>query len=64
MNIFVQGILSVGEQCQVVKDAPNLCSKWFSVIIFSLILYLKILPHRLDKGFVIGGFFLMGSYDC
>ena len=56
MNILVQGLLSVGGQCQVAKDAPNFCSQWVSVSVLSLIVPLKVLPPKLDKGFVIGGY--------
>ena len=51
---FGTGILSVAGECQVAKDAPNFCSGWVSMMVFSLIFPLKVLAHRLDKGFVIG----------
>ena len=46
------------------KDAPNLCSEWVSMMFFSLIFHLKILAHRLNKGFVISGYFGMGTFEC
>ena len=46
MDILVQGLLSVGGQCQVAKDAPNFCSEWVSVSVFTLIVPLKVLPPK------------------
>ena len=64
MNILVKGLLSVGRQCQVAKDASNLCSEWVSVSFFSMIVPLKVPPPKLDKGFVIGGYFGTGTFEC
>ena len=64
MNILVQGLLSVGGQCQVAKDASNLCSEWVSVSVFSLIVPLKVPPPKLDKRFVIGGYFSTETFEC
>ena len=64
MDILVQGLLSVGGQCQVAKDAPNFCSGWVSIMVFSLIFPFKVLAHRLDKGFVIDEYFDTGTFEC
>ena len=64
MNIFVQGLLSVGGQCQVGKDAPNFYSEWVSVSVFTLIVPLKVPLPKLDKEFVIGGYFGTGTFEC
>ena len=64
MSIFVQGLLSVAGQCQVAKDAPNFCSGWDSMMVFTLIFPLKVPVHRLDKGFVIGEYFDKGTFEC
>ena len=64
MNIIVQGLLSVGGQCQVGKDATNFCSEWVSVSVFTLIVPLKVPPPKLEKGFVIGGYFGTGTFEC
>ena len=64
MDILVQGLLSVGGQCQVAKDAPNFCSEWVSVSVFTLIVPLKVEPPKFDKGFFIGGYFGMGTFEC
>ena len=64
MNIIVQGLLSIGGQCQVGKDAPNLYSEWVSVSVFTLIVPLKVPPPKFDKGFVIGGYFGTGTFEC
>ena len=61
---MVRGLLSVGGQCQVAKDAPNFCSGWVSMMVFTLIFPLKVLAHRLDKGFVIGEYFGTGTFEC
>ena len=64
MDILVRGLLSVVGQCQVAKDAPNFCSGWVSMMVFTLIFPLKVLAHRLDKGFVIGEYFGTGTFEC
>ena len=64
MDILVQGLLSVGGQCQVANDAPNFCFEWVPMTVFSLILALKVLPPKLDKGFVIGKYFGTGTFEC
>ena len=64
MNILVQGLLIVGGQCHVAKDASNLCSEWGSVSVFSLIVPLKVQPPKLDKKFVIGGYFGTETFEC
>ena len=62
MDIFEQGQLSVGGQCQVAKDASNFCFQFFSV--FTFIVPLKVPPPKLDKGFVIDGYFGTGTFEC
>ena len=64
MDILVQGLLSVGGQCQVAKDALNLSSEWVTVSVFTLIVPLKVLPLKLDKGFVVGGYFGTWTFEC
>ena len=64
MDILVWGLLSVVGQCQVAKDAPNVCSQTVLVSVFNLIVPLKVLPPKVDKGFVIGGYFGMGTFEC
>ena len=64
MSILVRGHLSVAGQCQVAKDAPNFCSGWVSMMVFTFIFPLKVLAYRLDKVFVIGEHFGMGTFDC
>ena len=64
MDILVQGLLSVGGQCQVAKDALNFSSEWVLVSVFTLIVPLRITPSKLDKGFVIGGSFGMETFEC
>ena len=51
-------------QCQVAEDAPNFYSGWVSMMVFTLIFPLKVLAHRLDKGFVIGENFGIGTFEC
>ena len=63
MSILIRGLSSVGGQCQVAEDAPNFCSGWVSMMVFTLIIPLKVPAHRLDKGFVIGEYFRTGTYD-
>ena len=63
-SILVQVLLSVVRQCQVAKDSPKLCSGWVPMTVFSLILELKVLAPELDKGFVIGMYFGMGTFEC
>ena len=46
------------------EDAPNFCSGWVSMMVFSMIFPLKVLAHRLDKGFVIGEYFRTGTFEC
>ena len=46
------------------KDAPNFCSEWVSVSVFTLIVPLKVPPPKFDKGFVIGGYFGTGTFEC
>ena len=62
MSILVWGLLSVGGQCQVAKDDSNFCFRFFSV--FTLIVPLKVPPTKLDKGFVIDGYFGRGTFEC
>ena len=64
MDILVRGLLSVGGQCQVAKDAPNFSSEWVSVSVFTWIVPLKVPPPKLEKGFVIGGYFGIGTFEC
>ena len=64
MDILVRGLLSVGGQCQVAKHAPNFCSEWVSVSVFTLIVSMKVRPPKLDKGFVIGKYFGKGTFEC
>ena len=64
MDILVRGLLSIGWQCQVAKDAPNFCSEWVSVSVFTLIVPLKEPAPKFDKGFVIGGYFGTGTFEC
>ena len=64
MSILVGGLLSVAGQCQVAKDGPNFCSGWVSMVVFTLIFPLKVTAHRLDKRFVIGEYFVMGTFKC
>ena len=64
MDILVRGLLSVAGQWQVVIDAPNFSSEWVSVSVFTLIVSLKVPPPKLDKGFVIDGYFGMGTFEC
>ena len=53
-----------GGQCQVAEDDSNFCSGWVSMMVFNLIFLLKLLAHRLDKGFVIGEYFGTGNFEC
>ena len=46
------------------KDAPNFCSGWVSMVVFTLIFPLKVPAHRLDKEFVIGEYFATGTFKC
>ena len=64
MSILVRVLLSFARQCQVAKDAQKFCSGWVSILVFTLIFPLKVLAHRLDKGFVIGEYFGMGTFEC
>ena len=64
MDILVRGLLSVAGQYQVAKDAPNFCSEWVSVSVFTLIVPLKEPAPKFDKGFVIGGYFGTGTFEC
>ena len=48
----------------VAKDALNFCSILVSVSVFTLIIPLKVLPPKLDKEFVIGGYFGTGTFPC
>ena len=64
MDILVRGLLSVAGQCQVAKDAPNFCSGWVPMTVFSLILASKVPAPKLDKGFVIGKYFGTGTFEC
>ena len=64
MDILVWGLLSVGGQCQVAKDASNFCSQWVSVSVLALIVPVKVPLPKLDKGFVIGGYFGSGTFEC
>ena len=64
MSILVRGLFSVAGQCQVAKEAPNFCSGWVSMVVFKLIFPLKVLAHRLEKGFVIGEYFGTGTFEC
>ena len=64
MIIFIRGLLSVAGQWQVAKDAPNFCSGLVSMMVFSLIIPLKVLARRLDKGFVNGEYFCTGTFEC
>ena len=61
---MVWGLLSVDGQCQVAKDAPNFSSEWVSVSVFTLIVPLKVPAPKLVKGFVIGGYFGTGIFEC
>ena len=61
---MVRGLLSVGGQCQVAKDALNLSSEWVTVSVFTLIVPLKVLAPKFDKEFVIGGYFGTGTFEC
>ena len=63
MDILVQGLLSVGEQCQVANDASNFCSQWVSVSVLSLIVLWKVPPPKLDKGFIIVEYFGTGTFE-
>ena len=56
--------MSVGGQCKVANDAPNFCSGWLSMMVFSLMSPLEVQPHRLDKGFVKGKYFGTGTFEC
>ena len=62
MDILIRGLLSVGGQCRVAKDALNLSSEWLTVSVFTLIVSLKVPPPKLDKEFVIGGYFGTGDF--
>ena len=64
MDILVRRLLSIGGQCQVAKDASIFCFEWVSVSVFSLIVPLKVPPPKLDKGFVIGGYFGTETFEC
>ena len=64
MDILVRGLLSVAGQYQVAKDAPNFCSEWVSVSVFTLIVPLKVPPPKFDKGFDIGEYFGKGTFEC
>ena len=61
---FCMGLLSFDGQCQLAEDAPNFCSGLVSMMVFTLIFLLKVLAHRLDKGFVIGKYFRKGTFEC
>ena len=63
MDIFVEGLLSVDGQCQVAKDAPNFCPEWVSFSVFTLI-PLERTSFQILQGFVIGGYFGTGSFEC
>ena len=64
MDILVRGLLSVGWQCQVAKDALNFSFEWVSVSVLTLIVPLKEPAPKFDKGFVIGGYFGTGTFEC
>ena len=64
MSILVRGLLSVSGQCKLDKDAPNFCSGWSSMMVFTLIFPLKVPAHRLDKGFFIDEYFGTGTFEC
>ena len=64
MDILVRVLLSVGGQSQVAKDAPNFCSEWVTVCVSTLIVPLKVLAPKFDKGFVKGGYFGTGTFEC
>ena len=61
---MVWGLLSVAGQYQVAKDAPNFCSEWVSVNVFTLIVPLKVQAPKFEKGIVEGGYFGMGTFEC
>ena len=64
VDILVRGLLSVGGQCQVAKDASNLCSQWVSVSVLTLIVPWKVTPPKLYKGIVIDEYFGIGTFEC
>ena len=64
VSILVRVLLSFAGQCQVAKDAQKFCSGWVSILVFTLIFPLKVLAHRLDKGFIIGEYFGKGTFEC
>ena len=64
MDVLVRGLLSVGGQCQVAKDALNFCSEWVTLCDSTLIVPMKVPAPKLDKVFVIGGYFGMGTFEC
>ena len=61
MHILVWGLLSVGGQCQVAKDASNFCSQWVSVSVLTLIVPWKVTPPKLYKGIIIDEYFGTGT---
>ena len=63
MDILIWGLLSVHGQCQVAKDARIFSSELVTVFVSTLIVPLKIPSLKLDKGFVIGGYFGMGTFE-
>merc|ERR1712083_13386 len=63
-SILVRGLLSVDGQCQVANDAPNFCSGWVPMTVFSLILASKVPAPKLDKGFAIGKYFGTETFEC
>ena len=64
MDLLVWRLLSVHGPCHVAKDAPNFSSEWVTVCVSTLIVPLKVPPPKLDKEFVIGGYFGTGTFDC
>ena len=64
MDVLVRGLLSVGGQCQEAKDALNFCSEWVTLCVPTLIVPLKVPAPKFDKGFVIGGYFGTGTFEC
>ena len=49
MDILVRGLLSVGGQCQVAKDASNFCSEWVSVSVFTLIVSSRVFGSKVTQ---------------
>ena len=64
MDILVRGLLSFGGQCQVAKDSLIFCFEWVLVSVFTLIVPLKVLAPKFDKGFFIGKYFGTGTFEC